>query len=463
MRVLGGGIHLGETAITMDGSRLKNAALVYEPQLGLVIREGSSDRRWIVVGKNEANTTSLKALYRFANSGRNAAFSLGWGTDRESRPGAAAGTRRVLPDPYLVDTVVGQDLLLADLLPWRLENPTLPNGRTVTFHAQFKDLVAAYRRDAKTQLQEVVAQTNPYKADDRMLWLERFNAEHANLTLRALWQSDSMEESLRWYVAHLDKKELDLAKAEHGDTIRRNFEASIFVADPEVKAKYLSLSPERKKAILNDYVDSTIRDAFVKAANERWSKLPPNIETARHSALEAAIFTTMRQSTMANRAVVECYVAVQKSRGISETQITDILIAASDPTTLALLHDDHVEFILREDGKVQFDTKLKYLYVTSFVRRSGGHIGMSTSPASQDIDVRPLPELTALVNQHIGELLRIYPPLQRTKRHAEIAALFRWAIAAHKAEQLALIDLGELGAFPANDRSRTPTPDIVNR
>jgi hypothetical protein len=54
-----------------------------------------------------------------------------------------------------------------------------------------------------------------------------------------------------------------------------------------------------------------------------------------------------------------------------------------------------------------------------------------------------------------------YPVLKRIERYTELAAFFRWAKKAEAEGKLALIDLGALGTFPANDRARFPTVDLL--
>ncbi|MCC4113891.1 hypothetical protein LLG90_00850 [Aromatoleum toluclasticum] len=459
MKALGGGIHLGETASSEELERLVHLALAYEPRVGLVLRDGPSNRRWIVVSNDDVDATSLKALYRFAKSGRNAALSIGWASGRQTAEKLPEReTTPVLPDPYLVDTAAGRDLLLADLLPWKLENPALPNGVRVTFHHQFKGLAAEYRRDLLLELEKLVAQTESYSPNDRVQWAERFKAEQADLSVQALWQFDSMDEARRWHVERLEEKQFEALRTRYGDELRHVFEADVR-SDPAASRKWNSLSHRKQQQILDGFVNDRIRESLA----QWWAKLPQQIDGARLQALGNAIFETMAYPTAANRAVVECWIAVQKWRKVPDKEIARALLEVSNPTTLAALHDDRVVFTVRGDGKVVFETKLKYLYVTSFVRTTEQHVGTSTSPEDANADVFRLYKLEALVNAHMDELLKAYPPLRRAKRHAEIAAFFRWAIDAQQKGILALIDLGELGAVSANNRAKFPTPDALKR
>jgi len=480
---LGGGIHLGETANKEGGESAQSALLTYEPDNGLILRDPKSGKQWVVVGK-EIDATTLKALYRFVAAGRNAAVSIGWGNEREtsSDRDAREDESKVLLDPYLVDTSIGQDLVLADLIPWRLDEPTFPMGRPSPFNKTFSELSKAYSIPALHKLRGFVGEINPYKAEDRMEWVARIEAAQVPAPVKALWKFDSVDEALREYIEN------------EKNALRTNLLISFIErtrTDPKFRQQWSRLSRQERLSLMSKEVDEKAATESAKsedATKKGWKQLPAEISEAREVALELVMNSTMSKPDAANRVIVECWIAIQRAKFKLEDEIGATLLEFSNPTalealldekvnfilaiellrfsnpvTLAILLDDKVAFSLAADGGVTFSTAMRYSYVTSFVEVTDKHVGMGHSPADPSIDVNPLSELTSLVNAHFTELMNDYPVLQRIKRYAEIAAFFRWAKKAEAEGELALIDLGNLGTIPANDRINFPTVDSLQR
>jgi len=356
-RVVGGGIHFGETAELSGSIDLREAALVYEPAKGLIIRDGKSGTEWVI--DNSLDPTGLKALYRFAASGRNAAISIGWGTEALSVVETDRTGEPVLLDPYLVDTKVGQDLILADNIPWDLGKGRLPNGKPISFAEKFNQLSLDYSADDRNKLTNFVSAIKPFET-----LVEEVKA--------------AKNKAIFW------------------DVVRR----------PE---RLFELSEEK-----------------------------------------------------GNRPVFELWCAWQKKQGQEPRKIAEALYALTNPTTLAVLYDDSVRVNLNKD-RLQLTTQLRYLYATSYLQITDNYIGKGTSPANADNEVKRLDDLTDLVNNRVTQLVESFPPLQRVKRYAEIAAFFRWAQKAAQDGRLGVIDMSELGPYPANDRVKYPTIDVLKR
>src|SRR6185503_107006 len=64
----------------------------------------------------DIDPASLKALYRYAAGDHNLGVSIGWTGTRVERDDNSP----ILLDREFVDTKVGQDLILADQIPWKL-------------------------------------------------------------------------------------------------------------------------------------------------------------------------------------------------------------------------------------------------------------------------------------------------------------------------------------------------------
>ena len=73
---------------------------------------------------------SLKALYRYAASERNAAVSMSMSKEAQLY-------RVIRLDPAFVDTSVGRDLIAADLIGWDMKEATLPDGSKNPFSLTF--------------------------------------------------------------------------------------------------------------------------------------------------------------------------------------------------------------------------------------------------------------------------------------------------------------------------------------
>lgn len=127
---VGGGIHMGTTAKFADPERLRGGVLRYNDSrqaLEFVLPSGATHFvAWI-------DPVSLKALYRYVRSGANLGVSIG---DSAARTRNERG-QTVLLDPMLVDTPIGQNLVVTDKLPWDLGKPTLPNGKENPIAASF--------------------------------------------------------------------------------------------------------------------------------------------------------------------------------------------------------------------------------------------------------------------------------------------------------------------------------------
>ncbi|NOT29118.1 MAG: hypothetical protein HOP15_01580, partial [Planctomycetes bacterium] len=125
-RSLGGGIHMGNKASVETGS-LAGASrmlLTYDVGQGVLLLRDIVDGRTLPL--LEITPEELKALHGFAATERNLAVTIGWTGGSAPRDTGSGST--VLLDRYFVDTLVGQNLVVADKLPWSLDEGQLPNG-----------------------------------------------------------------------------------------------------------------------------------------------------------------------------------------------------------------------------------------------------------------------------------------------------------------------------------------------
>jgi hypothetical protein len=123
-----GGISIGNVAEPDSGLKLRAYLLTYDLARKSILLKGPGDAEILYPPAIEPNV--LKAVYRYAASGRNAAVSMSF-----SKSGALYRVIRL--DPAFVDTAVGRDLIATDLIGWDLDKSTLPDGGPNPFASDF--------------------------------------------------------------------------------------------------------------------------------------------------------------------------------------------------------------------------------------------------------------------------------------------------------------------------------------
>lgn len=127
-RGVGGGIHFGSHAVpdAQTAIKMENGAHLGYDMTRKTLRITLLSGETFEYGPVEPRV--LKALYHFVTSypGINLAITIGATGDAAFEH--EDGQTPVLLDPSLVDTPVGQSLYLADILPWSLDQPFLPDG-----------------------------------------------------------------------------------------------------------------------------------------------------------------------------------------------------------------------------------------------------------------------------------------------------------------------------------------------
>ncbi len=439
---LGGGIHLGEIAEYSDDKDLSSAALIYHRKKGLMIRDGKSGREWVV--DKTLDPRALKALFRFARSGRNAAISIGWGTERLS---ALANFQRmlrresaVLLDPYLVDTAIGQDLIVADTIPWELGEEKLPNGKPISFSNRFRILRSSYSMADKKRLINLISPIRPFDQTNLTYWDKRLDQKKNWWPLLTLLQHGKLNEKAK--RSFVDNKILALLRRE-----------GISVLNPKNPIEDLRLHAANSAKFEKDFQSEF--EEFRQAVKSLPMKSPADYVIDQHLLLALS-----EQDN--NRPMIELWCAWKKKTGYSMEQIAAELHAFTNLTTLAVLYDDSVQFQLKRNH-VEFSSQLKYLYATSYLEILDDYIGKGAAPEDPKNEVNRIGPLSDLVNANLSQLIKSFPPLKRVERYAAITAFLRWSEKAVKDGRLGLIDLSELGPYSANDRDKYPTVDVLIR
>lgn len=404
-RVVGGGIHLGDTLAWVGERPPPGSSLLYDlPRQTL--RLITPDRREYVL---HVEPDVLKVLYRFAHSGRNAAISIGW-SGRE-RPMVdvlrSEGMQQVLLDPILVDTRIGRDLIRADLVPWRFTEPQLPNGVSNPFWREFARADTADLLVRAGPFAPLLSQLTPF-----------FDAQRG-------WWANEVERSMYGYLlapflrARTTADALAEIRAVRGD---------LELSDLEPLTPLQAMDAILGALMVGD------------SASPGTARVVARLWAARNLATPA-----MRQSGVP--------LAGQRTQLAAEAAY---LVGG---TTLAVLMDEPTTARL-SDGRLLLRPTLRYRYATRWMHDDGTVIALSHAPGDVTQEARTLPELTRVGNRALPTLLQGYEPLARVEEYAALAAFLRWA---QHSRDLYLVDLGELAGVAANDGRRFGTPDILER
>jgi hypothetical protein len=99
---------------------------------------------------------------------------------------AQVGGAAVLLDPHFVDTPVGQDLYLADKIPWKLGDPALPNGEANPASKSFQRANEKHLADEGRRTERIVDILNQIKpigvtkADEMSAMLDALDSKYAS-------------------------------------------------------------------------------------------------------------------------------------------------------------------------------------------------------------------------------------------------------------------------------------------
>jgi len=474
-RAIGGGIHFGETASAAFDAPANVYSLRYDAG-SLIVTDGRNGSRFVVTTQEDIDPTSLKALYRFAKANRNAAISIGWGTERESVVDQLITESRelgspVLLDPFLVDTAVGQDLVLADSIPWSFDGGKLPNGAPVTFHEQFKNEYDQFRKARLDVVTPLFANAKPFADSDRAMWTTRLDEARASLLIQAVVRNDSIASARRWYISRSirdflrDEENQETSDETAIQDLRRWLLARILKANDIDSLDDLTSEGQR---LVNKDADDRIEKLSEATGGEFDKRIAPlfDEDSPLNSQLlplvDLTMAATLSKESSCPRVLVDLWASLLLAKSADEPVDTETLalsfLARLNSTTLAMLYDDAVSFDLQGDA-AKLKAEMKYRYATTYVHVGDRAISLGRSDDAEN-EVQTIESLTILANKHLNGVTDSYPPLKRVTQQAAITAFLKWAIAQKERGNLA-IDLSELATVPAHDPKKYPTPDSI--
>lgn len=501
---LGGGIHFGIVATLQDDLDLSSHTIIYQQgeEYGkLILRNGKNKSELVLL--DELNPVSTKALYRFSTAGRNAAISIGWASDEYERGNSGYESEStILIDPYLVDTKVGQDLILADSIPWDFAEPIFSSGKKVSFADEFRAISESRLEKTLIPYRKFIDESMELIKKPLSFWTQRLDQKLPRtsyyLAIFALLFEDNLVDSRNWYIGSHYKEVLNTAGIELTDPKkweeglrkliiksildnhkRENIATTTVIIDEN---EFIVIDPHESN--LNKRITNTssryniarrmikLKEYLeVKQISENFDRLTNVDVSNRRQALGLldALIQHKAKSGQAERVAVEFLLAEEyrhldastySGHNSIENKLALSLYGIINPTTLAVLYDKKVDIRISENN-INFDSELEYRYATNYIKLGKSMVGIGHAENDPDNQVETISSLTTLVNNNIDELFTLYPPMARMKKYSEISALFRWANAAQKEGKLGGINLAEFGQFPANDPNNYPTADLL--
>lgn len=398
-KAVGGGIHMGSKATVIDESALDGSLVRYEMpnrRLRLYLADG----RTITLAEG-IEPMSMKALYRFVRRGANLAISIGHtGDDAASSSSFLSHSQIVLLDPVFVDTPVGQDLVLADKIPWDLDEPKLPNGSRNPIAAEFRRLKKdAFDRPPQRTLEEWLSSVPGL---DDLSWKRPESELEGNLVIDAFFDlivgKRDAEQALQSLQLALDEEDLTL----YSDLVEG----------------------------ADDWSDAASRIAVV------------NFQLGRIPRRQARFFFAWLR---ADNPSVDAKTGVALIDGLTPTP------------TVATLVDDEVAISLSENNPL--DARLRYFYAGSRWTIDGDSMEVKRNE-NGDVEAEHFDRLATLVTKNVVGLANEYHPLARVRTYAAICALLRLAREPRE-ETAILLDLSALAAVDASSQKLYPTPDAI--
>lgn len=483
---VGGGIHMGDKATLREKRDLSHFVLTYDLAERALVLVGPNER--YVYGKIDPQ--DVKALYRYAVSGQNAAVSIGWAGEYDPTSKRNPGEPMpVLLDPNFVDTKVGQDLVAADSIPWDLGRDTLPGGGINPIAKQFKTSNDRFFKVQFSLLETFCRGVPAFSSTFAATIISRFSDdEFFDLVAKSLMSTEAVPEAKvsfleRTHYARLEayesKLKQQLLKPAYEDDPLKGL-----IVDPQIGTNL------KYKDLLDLYSKSTRRRATNNAESagesgpDSLGRTPPvdkakvqadliRVQKSR-AAIDyyARLFDASRtrldllkdlavsavENSQADSKWMQLLASVIRARKpVPDVELSEILYSILPTTTLAVLLDDPTRISI-ENERIVLDGGMRYRYATSLLRVRDGALVMTegTGPATNRVET--ITELTALANGAMPVLIQRYEPLRRVTEYARIAAFLRWA---RRSGNLLSVDLSALGEVGGSDRAKTPTPDAL--
>ena len=428
---VGGGIHMGGTASPAPGVDVKEFVLRYDAStkaLALIGPKGETYRHGPI------EPAVLKALLQFSRTEQNCAISIGWSGATELATSAKKEGQSVFLDPFFVDTLIGQDLFLADKVPWSLDKPEIAAGVPNPIRAEFERARAAFydqQRDEVVKKRAAIAAylegVEPFgDTDTRRRLAGLGNERFVDIRIASLLESSTLNEAKAVFLRRIgvdDEADLDRRIAELRPLDSSPIAESLRTA--KMICKSFDDTPSRCDALL-PLIRYKVRVGLIDG------KIPKDL--------------------------IQMFYALQRAKtpDLKPDSFGAALLQLASQTTLAILIDDPTTFSIRDKSLV-LTGGMRYRYVTQHLTVDDDGV-RKVDPKDSSNEVRDLDELTSLANNALPKLTESYEPLRNVGEYARVAAFLRWAT---RDGNLKGLDFSGLATVATSDRGKTPTPDYV--
>jgi hypothetical protein len=486
LSAVGGGIHFGGRLVAQGN--FKHSVLRYDGATRrlLLVDFGGQLEQPVVSELARIEPSALKALYRYAQSDHNLAISIGWaGANADFGP-----NEPILLDREFVDTSVGQDLILADGVPWELYEPqsagwVVPNPIAEAFCTAHKTFTAQRLKSDSELIQAMspwiekrtdLSASGRKQAAEHLSPMERYSDPLRYASLRAD-SREAMVSDLR-SLQKDEKIKSAISETVNSELMKRLISEGRFVSRSQQRAAFRRVVDENTDRLWGQFVDR------LNKAIAGVEKFPANTKPLDLAAGEYVLH--VRNASKVSRNEVEWGAGLFEQtwlpasgervrRKMAEKYalkpppsdsgvLAEGILSTLPETTLAVMWDEDSSLSASTTGVV-LRNFMTYKYADRYRIFDADreeirfHDGTDTALTARRLDV-----LTDVANPALrdGRLGEAFPPLKRVQGYARIVALLRWA-SREQGRALAGVDFADLIAVASFDSRRTPTPDRIKR
>jgi hypothetical protein len=507
-RPVGGGIHFGATG-RYDGQSLSHFVLRYDlkrQELLLIGQQQAGDRTSSPKVFRLANIRPevLKPLYQFVSDGRNAAVSIGWGMERSTSIFSNSPEQAVLLDPFLIDTPIGQDLILADTIGWNFHTKQIGSQ---SFYEEFGRTKEKTDRQTEGLLNDVFKYLEPYQRSSVNTWAARELGEFPNNIFgdiaRSILEAASIEQARQEFLslqvqrninAGLEQSQLSpttgYSRAALSDGVGRLAAAGmVFKSHPKrpsetiagysdrvVQEQIRSVEKKVKDDIRSlkatDISAGTLPSSRIEILKKKWLKQLFEDEVANYDDMIRSELLTLLQSAISSekgchRTLLRYWLAAnsvgaENTEGSARRSMLVTMLTRGQTALSVLMDEPGSTTIALAGDTIVIRSAMKYNYARTRIAVIGDRVYFGKAPGD-DREVDTLESLRDIVNAHYAEIEHDFSPLQRVARYAELAGFLRWANKAKDLGELGGIDFSELADVSARDRQKFPTPDVLTK
>ncbi|MBU1316001.1 MAG: hypothetical protein KJ947_08825 [Alphaproteobacteria bacterium] len=459
LRGVGGGIHMGvlpevskSDLMTLDdGGRVEYD--VGSKYITLTVKTGKRYHYGPV------EPVVLKALYAYVSSQPGVNLAVTIGALGERQIAGSSGGSPVLLDPHFVDNVVGQNLFLADTIPWSLDKAQLPDGTANPAQDEFSPAKEDFEKDLSKRTADLMPHLQALQPFSLMSATE--------------WSGLTANKSP--YVAALGA----VATATDKDGLKERVSKAVN------DSLFSGLVEQAKAAVGTENQLSwrlKLRLAYARELDASTREIVQSLGNLDGSKREQIILSIAsiipyteygnpipRKLTRLVASVVMQMLLDQNKTAPGIEEVAEILPNLFTPSAaLAVLFDNSARLSLADD-KILVAAELRYSYASATATVKDGEISFQFEYEGSRIRMLRAQHASALeaaANKFLPALATDFAPLRSVKEYAALTAFLRWVACPDETMKKCqvrknyVVDFSSLGQYPLSDRMKTPTPDL---